>query len=71
MAQISINNQIVEPVKNESNNYRGLHFAIVHPSNGKVLFAYVFDLYKSSDLLEKFIDGFQIFLEGQIIIAAC
>ena len=49
---------------------RGLHIVVINPANGKTRFTRVFDTYKSSDELDKFITLNAIPL-GYIIIAAC
>ena len=54
---------------NESGNMRGLHIAVVNQLDGKVVSAEVFDTYKTSLALDRFID--QGIPEGCIVVATC
>lgn len=67
-AKISINKVTVKIKKNENNHYRGLHIVVIVPENGYVLWAKVFDTYKSSD---EFDDSTHKIPEGYIVVAAC
>ena len=55
---------------NEHNHYRGLHVVVISPKNGEVLFAKIFDTYKSSEEFELFITNHKP-PEDSIVIAAC
>lgn len=54
-AIISVDNNPIIVKPNDSGNYRGLHLVLVDPKTYSMVFAKVFDTYKSSDDLEKFI----------------
>lgn len=64
-----INNTLVEVNKNETGHYRGLHIVMIEPKTGSAEFAQVFDTYKNSTELDKFIE--RDIPEGHIIVAAC
>lgn len=69
-ALISINGNPVKVQENENGSFRGLHIAVINPSNGKVQSAQAFDTYKSSEALEKFISETEI-PNNFIVAAAC
>ena len=69
MAEITINDVLVEVEKNENNHYRGLHIVIINRFNGEVESAKVFDTYKASNSLDNFID--QGIPDNSIVVAAC
>ena len=69
-ASIILNNTSVKMERNEHNHYRGLHVVIISPKNGQVLFAKIFDTYKSSDSFWTFLNQNQI-QDGSFVIAAC
>ena len=69
VAQIMINDDIVWCERNADDHYRGLHLAVINPKTGKVETAKVFDTYKSSAELDKFIT--EEIPEGHIVAAAC
>ena len=50
---------------------RGLHVAIINPSDGKVEYIAVFDTYKSPDSLDSFINCDASFYTERIIAVAC
>ena len=54
-ARIFINEEPIVLEKNESDHLRGLHIAIIDPSNAKVVFAKVFDTADSSMEFDMFI----------------
>ena len=66
---ITVNDLAVKLEMNESNDYRGLHIVVVHPSNGNVLVARVFLIGPDSDAFDTFISG--DLPEGSIVAAAC
>lgn len=68
-SRISINGQDVEMLKNEHNNYRGLHVVIINKLAYRVELAAVFDTYKTSKLLDNLIDGG--IPHGYIVIISC
>ena len=69
MAKISINSKEVVCKPNENGTGRGLHIVVIRPSDGKVLFAQVFDTYKASESFDEFMkEGLK---RGQIVAAAC
>ena len=53
---------------NENFHFRGMHIVVLHPENGKVFWAKVFDTYISSEKLEHFITTIP---DGYIIAAGC
>lgn len=55
--------------QNEHGNFRGLHIVVVNPFDYKIESAKVFDTYKSSVELEKFIE--KAIPTGHIVVAAC
>ena len=59
----------IEVDANESGHHRGLHLVIMNPLNGVVEFAKVFDTYKTSKTMMKFL--LNEIPKGYIIIAAC
>ena len=70
-ANMKLNNDAaitVEP--NENGHYRGLHIVIMSPNTGIVVFAKIFDTYKSSEALDSFIEN-NSYERGHIILAAC
>lgn len=70
-AEIMINNELVDIEENENEHERGLHIAIINPlKGGKVEFAQIFDTYRSSEALDKFIDSNKL-PDGIIVAAAC
>lgn len=68
-AKITINDKLVKVHENENNHERGLHIVIINKLNGEVEYAEVFDTYKSSRKLDKFVKS-QL-PEGCIIVVAC
>lgn len=71
-AIISINDSPVEVSPNmyqDNANGRGLNIVIVNPSNGAIEHAVVFDTYKDSDALNKFLIKTEI-PDGHIVLAA-
>ena len=55
--------------KNRSDHYRGLHVVIIHPFNGRVEEAKVFDTYAESEGFDAFVS--RGIPEGRIVVAAC
>ena len=55
---------------NENKHFRGLHLVVWDPDSQKPLFSKVFDTYKTSDGLEKFLFENTI-KSGEIVILAC
>ena len=49
--------------------WRGLHVVVINPKNGTVEEANIFDTYKSSERLEKFIE--KEIPQGYVIAVAC
>ena len=47
-AKISINDKAIDCEPNEYQHFRGLHIVVIHPTNGEVKFAKVFDTYQES-----------------------
>ena len=71
-ARITLNGDLVEVQKNETNHYRGLHIVIIDPAaptEKNVKFSKVFDTYNSSNAFGKFV--LQDIPPGHIIVAAC
>ena len=68
-ARITINDEAIEFKETEADQ-RGLHVAVINPKDFKVTFNQVFDTYKSSDELDKFIKDNDI-PKGYIVAAAC
>lgn len=66
---MKINNQKVAVLKNENNDFRGVHIYLINPENGLVVVAKVFDTYKSPDYFDGLIS--QKIPEGYIVVAAC
>ena len=64
-----INDEAVEVMQNESGHFRGLHVAVVDPSDGKVELAKCFDTEASSVGFEEFISN--PIPDGHIVVAAC
>lgn len=48
-AEIKVNDVRIHVEPNSNLHFRGLHIVIIDPSNGKIVFAKVFDTYASSD----------------------
>ena len=69
LAKITVNDNPVVIGKNENDNDRGLHIAVINPCNGEVESAECFDTYKSSVKLDAFIA--KALPEGHIVVAAC
>ena len=69
-ATISINDEAVDVANNESNNQRGLHIVVVDASTGEVTNAKAYDTYKSSEVMEYFIDNLHV-PDNHIVVAAC
>ena len=60
---------MIECNKNENGHFRGLHVVIIDPKTGELKLAEVFDTYKSSERLDRFINhGIP---KELIIICAC
>lgn len=53
---------------NESKNYRGLHIVVINGNDGRIEKAQVFDTFRSSETLEKFINAKTP--DGSIIVVA-
>lgn len=69
-AKIVVNDGKIDIEENESRRLRGLHVAVIRPSDGQVVSAKAFDTSASSTGLEDFISNAEI-PEGYIIAAAC
>ena len=69
LSLIKINGSFIEMCPNINGHYRGLHIVIVNTPTGEFEHAKVFDVYKSSEEIDEFIN--QDFTEGHIVIAAC
>ena len=68
-ARVSINNVPVKVELNASGHDRGVHIVVINKSNFEILAAKVFDTYKSSVGLKKFMS--EEIPVGAIVVAAC
>ena len=68
-AKITINEVPIVLKPNSNDHYRGLHIVLVSLLNKKIIFAKVFDTYKSSVDFDKFIQ-YEV-PDGHIVVAAC
>ena len=66
---ITINGTQVEVAQNENGHHRGVHIAVIDPSNGEVKTAGAFDTYLTSLKLQEFIA--RGWAPGFIVAAAC
>ena len=69
-AAIRVNELSLNIPKNENQNYRGLHLAVVDPKTSKAIIKECFDTYSSSTKLEEFIAS-DLVPDGFIVAAAC
>ena len=69
-ARILINGEKVNVKPNTTGNYRGMHIVMINPDNCKVVFAEVFDTYKSSKEFEWWKNDVDV-PDGTIIAGAC
>lgn len=72
MGEITVNDSPIVVDTNQNNHYRGLHIVIISSFTGKIVYASIFDTYKTSNRLESFIDQvYSVFPKGYIVVAAC
>ena len=60
-AKITVNDEQIQVTANPGDNHsRGLHLVVINQADEKIVIAQVFDTYKTSGHLERFIDEFTL-----------
>ena len=59
-ATITINNHAVTMEKNENHHFRGLHIVVIVRPTGDIIYATVFDTYKSSVAFDRLVEEMMV-----------